>query len=369
MIGASGSELTASVLVGRERELTALRGALDAALAGRGGLVLLGGAAGIGKTALAEMICREATARGAITLIGRAYDLSETPPYGPWVELFARVSFVADRSLLPAPLGSGAWVNRVELAAKLHEALAAFSAQRPLVLLLDDLHWADPASLELLHLAARWLAELPILLLIAYRADEVGRQHPLYPLLPLLARETHALRLDLRPLADADIYTLLDGRYTLATPDARRLLAYLRDHADGNPLYTGELLHALEEEGYVQRTGDAWRVGDLATARVPALLRQVIEGRVARLGEGIRALLAVAAVIGQAVPLDLWGTVADVSVDALLDVVERAIEASILLDGADGTAVRFAHALIRETLYEGCCLHDGWCGTGASLRR
>ena len=353
MTGSPGSELTAPVLVGREREQATLRAALDAARAGQGGLVLLGGAAGIGKTALAELICREATARGATVLIGRAYDLSETPPYGPWVELFARASLAVDRALLPAPLGSGPSANQMALAAKLHDALVACSAQRPLVLFLDDLHWADPASLDLLHLVARWLADLPILLLVAYRADEVGRHHPLYALLPLLARATHALRLDLHPLADADISALLDGRYTLAASDARRLRAYLRDHADGNPFYTGELLRALEEEGYVRRIGAAWSVGDLATARVPALLRQVIEGRVARLGEGIRALLAVAAVIGQEVPLELWGAVAEVGEETLLDAAERAIEARILLDGVDGTAVRFAHALIRETLYEG----------------
>src|SRR5215211_3719732 len=96
------------LLVGRERERALLREHLAAALAGRGGLVLIGGEAGIGKTALAEALLRDAEAQGALALVGRCYDLSETPPYGPWVELFERLPGEHDRSGLPAPLGDGA---------------------------------------------------------------------------------------------------------------------------------------------------------------------------------------------------------------------------------------------------------------------
>ncbi|HEY8597263.1 MAG TPA: AAA family ATPase, partial [Thermomicrobiales bacterium] len=348
-----GSQVAMSALVGRERELVALRGALDAALAGQGRLVLLSGAAGIGKTALVDMALAEAAGRGALVLVGRAYDLSETPPYGPWIEIFTHCPVALDHCELPVPLGTGAAVNRTILAEKAQAALVALAGSRPLAVFLDDLHWADPASLELLRFVARRLATLPILLLAAYRADEVNRHHPLYNRLPLLTHEADPLRLDLRPLADTAVRTLLGGRYALADDDAHRLLTYLGTHAEGNPLYTGELLRMLEEEGSLQRTGDTWTVDDLTTAQVPPLLRQVIEGRVARLGDEARKILTVAAAIGQEVPFGLWAAVTGADDERLFDVAERAIEVGILAEGTGIATVRFTHALIREALYEG----------------
>ncbi|HEX5501504.1 MAG TPA: AAA family ATPase [Thermomicrobiales bacterium] len=338
-------------LVGREREQALLREQLGAALAGGGALVLIGGDAGIGKTALAEDLCRAAAAEGALVLVGRCYDLSETPPYGPWAEAFARASRAAD---LPPPpdLAGGGATSQAALFAAVRDYLAALAARQP-VLLLDDLHWADPASLELLRVMARQLAHLPLLLLAAYRADELTRRHPLYQLLPALVREARAERLDLRPLDDADVRALVAARYSLAAPELARLVAYLQGHAEGNPFYLGELLRTLEEERLLCPAEGGWALGDLTLDGVPPLLRQVIDGRVGRLGEGARPLLAVAATIGQEAPLDLWAAVAGVAEDALLELVERAVEARLLAVEPDGAGVRFAHALIREALYAG----------------
>ena len=153
-------------LVGREREQALLRDALDRALVGRGGLVLIAGEAGIGKTALAEALCAEAAERGAVVLVGRCYDLSETPPYGPWAEALARLPGEPEGIRLPAPLGDGvAAASLVALFTQVKDSLAARAARQPLVLLLEDLHWADPASLDLLRALARHLAALPVLLL------------------------------------------------------------------------------------------------------------------------------------------------------------------------------------------------------------
>src|SRR5215218_7080346 len=110
------------LLVGREREQALLRDQLAAALAGEGGLVLIGGEAGIGKTALAEALCREAAEQGALVLVGRCYDLSETPPYGPWAEAFDQLPAAFDRASLPAPLGDGeAAPSQAALFARLRE--------------------------------------------------------------------------------------------------------------------------------------------------------------------------------------------------------------------------------------------------------
>ncbi len=101
------------------------------------------------------------------------------------------------------------------------------------MLVLDDLHWADPASLDLLRVLARVLTDLPILMLATYRANEVSRHHPLALLLPLLAREGRAIRIDLWPLNEADLRELLHGRYALAPAEEVRLVAYMVGRSDG----------------------------------------------------------------------------------------------------------------------------------------
>src|SRR5262249_19801991 len=162
---------------GRDRELAILREHLAAACASRGSLVLIGGEAGIGKPALAEAIGREAAARGALVLIGRGYDLTETPPDGPWGELFGHDRAEAERPPLPdafAQRGTVGTVNsQSELFRQVLDFFTALAAMQPLVFLLDDLHWTDPASLDLLRVLARALADLPLLVLATYRSDEL----------------------------------------------------------------------------------------------------------------------------------------------------------------------------------------------------
>ena len=349
-----------SALVGRDRERALLRERLAVALGGQGSLVLIGGEAGIGKTALAEALAFDARAEGALVLVGRCYDLTETPPYGPWLETFA--GYAAARAALglprlPAALAPGGVARGLASQAALFEQvrafLAAVAAEHPVVLLLDDLHWADPASLDLLRAVGRTLGGAPLLLLATYRGDELTRRHPLYPLLPALVREARVARLDLRPLDDAEVRALVAARCALPQHDEARLVAYLKRHAEGNPFYLGELLRTLEEERLLHPAAGGWALGDLARARVPPLLRQVIEGRLARLGEEAQRLLTIAAIIGQEAPLDLWAAVAGAAEEALLDVVERAAEAHVLAETPDGTRARFVHALIREALYEG----------------
>ena len=174
-------------------------------------------------------------------------------------------------------------------------------------MLLDDLHWADPASLDLLRFLGRSLGDQPVLLIGTYRPEEVGRTDPFSAQLPNLVREAGAHRLRLRPLGEGAVRELVGMRYRLAEGDADRLLAYLRERAEGNPFFLGELLRALEEDGLLRLAGARLNLGDLAHVRLPALLRQVIDRRLARLGEAARGLLAAAAVVGQEVPLALWG--------------------------------------------------------------
>jgi DNA-binding CsgD family transcriptional regulator len=333
-----------------------LREALDGALAGRGSLVLSGGEAGVGKTALAEALCQQAIARGAAVLVGRCYDLSETPPYGPWRELFAHAPRNAlpalPAAVLPTEEAGDAPATQAAIVARVRNYLTAFAARHPVVLLLDDLHWADPASIDLLRLLGRQVGDMPLLILVAYRAEEVTRDHPLHALVPLLVREARAHRLDVHPLDNEAIGALIAARYPLGAAEHARLVGYLAGRTEGNALFLGEVLRTLEGEGALRRAGDDWALGDLAGTPVPPLLRQVIAGRVARLGPATGHLLAVAAVIGHAAPLGVWSTVSGMGEDGLLDHAERAIDARLLTEASDGAEVRFAHALIREALYD-----------------
>ncbi len=353
--------LPSPILVGRERELAILREHLDAALVGRGSLVLIGGEAGIGKTALAETLCREAAILGALVLTGRCYDLTETPPYGPWVELFGCYRR-GDGPPLPdafvRPGTVGAVASQTTLFREVRDFFATLAISRsgdvlPLLLLIEDIHWADPASLDLLRAVARSLPALPLLLLATYRADELSPAHPLARLLPAIVRESSAGRLDLRPLRAADVATLVAGRYRLTDEGTMRLAAYAHRRSEGNPLFLGELLRTLEDDEVVQRTSTGWTLGFLAPVRVPPLLRQMIEGRSARLGGEARRRLGIAAVLGQEVPLPLWARVASVAEGALLPAMDEAAAARLAEATEDGMGIRFVHALIREALYEG----------------
>ena len=348
-----GYAVTAPVLAGRTREQSALHECIDAVLHGHARLVLIGGEAGIGKTALVGVLTREAEAHGAQVLAGHCYDLTETPPYGPWREIIERLAS-AGRTSNVLDLGpeTAAPANQAALFAQVRRLFAA-AAEQPLVLVLEDLHWADLGSLDLLRSLAHSMAGLPLLIVATYRAEDVTQRHPLYALLPLLVREVEPVRLDLRRLEPDAVRQLVTARLRLDAADEARLVAYLEEHAEGNPLYITELLRTLQEERFLEHHEDRWNLRDLALAPVPPLLRKVIERRLLRLGEAAYATLEVAAVVGPNVPLSLLGAVAGKSEDVLLDIVDAAVEARLLEAAPDGLTVRFAHALVREALYEG----------------
>jgi DNA-binding CsgD family transcriptional regulator len=257
---------------------------------------------------------------------------------------------------LPAPFAKRGTVGHVASQAALFQEvtdfLAAVAAQRSLFLLLEDLHWSDLASLDLLRVVARTLGDHRLLVLVTFRGEEVARQHPLYALAPALVREAKADRLDLRPLDDTAVRALVDRRYGLAPSDADRLVFYLQGWAEGNVLFVSELLRDLEEERVLRREGEAWSIGPLTNSGVPPLLRHVIDARVARLSAVTQQLISVAAVIGQAVPYGLWARVVETEEGPLLDAVTEAEDAHIMAENRAGTGATFTHALVHKALYE-----------------
>jgi hypothetical protein len=350
------SSRTPLAFVGRKRELGVLREHLDAALAGQGSLVLIGGEAGIGKTALAEAICGEAQARGALVLTGRSFDLADTPAYGPFLYLFERYRPGADLPPPPPAFAEpgvvGAVANQPALVRQILDFLMVMTERRPTVLLLDDAQWFDPASLDILRAIGQAMDALCLLVLMTYRAEDIKARHALLPLLPLLVREANADRVELRPFDDMTVRSLVEARYALGEADADRLVGHLHARAEGNALYITESLRYVEETGVLRRADGRWTLGTLADIQLAPLLRQVIEARAAHLPNVTQRLLAVAAVIGHEVRYDLWAAVSGVDEQTLLDAVAEAEVAHPIAENHDGNGAAFTHALIKEAIYE-----------------
>jgi DNA-binding CsgD family transcriptional regulator/tetratricopeptide (TPR) repeat protein len=320
-------------------------------------LVLVGGEAGIGKTTLAREIAGLAADTGALVLSGGCYDLTTPSPYGPWIEIISGYRGGIEASLLSGTLNSGLNVGDLTSQFALLEAFRSFfsdvSTANPLVLILEDLHWSDTSSIELLRFLARALKLQPVLIVATYRSDELQREHVLFQTLPPLVRESDAARLDLHAIGEGDTRKLIVARYGLPPIDEQRLVVFLGQRAEGNPFFLSELLRTLEETGVLVQSSARWSLGDLARVATPPLVQQVIEGRLSRLSGEARDLLALASVIGHDVPLDLWQAVAEASDDALVECIDEALGAALVRETTDGSGVRFTHALIREVLYRG----------------
>ncbi|HUG13767.1 MAG TPA: AAA family ATPase [Thermomicrobiales bacterium] len=344
-------------IVGREQEQLLLRHQLERSLDGHGSLVLVRGEAGIGKTALVEDLMRTAAAHGAIVLAGHCYDLSTTPPYGPWGEIFGRHTSGDGLSpSVPAIFRADEPGQAVQSQMAFFEEIKGFFAsmatRSPVVLVLEDLHWSDPASLELLRYLARQLRDSRLVIIATYRDKDVSHQHPpLFELIPLLVREAGASRIDLQPLSEAATQTWVAARYCLPDTDTDRLVSYLRQYAEGNPLFIGEILRSLESEGVLGRVVDGWMLDDLGALQVPSLVLQMIERRLASLDSVTRRALELAAIAGYETPLELWSAESTLSDEALDAVVMQALDADILRETPDSVGFRFSHPLVREALY------------------
>ena len=164
------------MLVGRSGELATLREQLADVIAGRGSVALIAGDVGLGKTALARALCAEARARDVQVLVGQASDLEETPPYGIWLDLFAHHESREQLPPLPRVFAErgviGAASSRAEIVDQAVAFVRALAADRPLLIVLDDLQWADAAALDLLRVLAREVHDIPLLLVVTYRSED-----------------------------------------------------------------------------------------------------------------------------------------------------------------------------------------------------
>jgi DNA-binding CsgD family transcriptional regulator len=371
--------VAAEGFVGRQIELERLQAKLATAAAGRGCLVLVAGEAGIGKTAMLQQFAQQALTGGAIVLWGACFEGEWRPSYTPWVEALEQLVAGLNDTRLQHHLGAGAPPLaqlipqiRVRLPAippavalsppeeryRLFEAVAQFLAnvasEHPVVFILDDLHWADRDSLDLLRYVARFSHRCSLLLVGIYRDPDtvVGQRDSLNDTLAVIQRETMPDRLTLHGFTLPEVTTYLEQVATQKLPQA--LVQTIHQQTAGNPFFVRELFRHLVEETKIERRAGRWTTDfSLSELGIPPAVRQVVVRRLARLSQEANTLLRVAAAFTGGFAFYLLPALTDLSEEMLLNSLDEALEAG-LIRTFDGQLPRydFAHAIVRQTLYD-----------------
>ena len=351
--------------VARDAELDRLVDLLGDVESGQGRAVLVAGEAGVGKTRLALEVCRRAWDRRDQVGFGRCYDAQGGVPFTPFVEALSGLYAVSPPDqqaaiagrwphllrLLPDELGGPDDLQRASdgptEAFRLFRAVTGFlrsaAADRPVVLVVDDLHWADRASLDLvLHLVRTTRAD-PILIIATYRDVEVGRRHPLRAVLRELDREETTARLRLGNLSENETAALVRRYWRSDTPSSSELAAQVYRRTDGNPFFVVETLTDL-----VERRAQLAQTGDASLLDPPTTVTEAILGRASRLTPATRHLLDVVSVLGPC-DVDELLVVAGLGSAQLEAALEQVEDAGLLRFGTD--RYDFDHSLTQEAVY------------------
>ena len=352
------ASVVSPVFVGRRDEMAALAGLMQLAHGGDAAFALIGGEAGVGKTRVVSELAARASAAGFTVLVGHCIELgAEGLPLAPLVDALRALarSTPADElagllgpargglaRLLPEldPDAAGGLPPGDVQAAQLLELvlglISRLSAASPVMLILEDLHWADQSTLELLAFLVRSLRDVRVLLLATYRSDELHRRHPLRPLLTGWERVRSMRRIELRRFDRDEVAAQLDA--ILARPSPPELVDLVSDRSGGNAFLVEELA------GVVRAGGDP--------ADLPPSLRDVLLSRIDSLSAAAQLLLRTASVAGRRVPERLLATVAALDEPALFAALRETVESHLLVVDDTGLGYAFRHALARDAVYE-----------------
>ncbi|MGQ0434367.1 MAG: AAA family ATPase [Microthrixaceae bacterium] len=368
---------------GRTAALDHLHAAFERAAAeAQPHVVLVGGEPGVGKTTLMARFADVARGSGATVLLGECRE-GAAAPYQPWItalthlvhhttpDVLADLSPVhaaALRKLLPSlaerlPPGEAVAGDHDTERFLLQEAVVALlgqtSARSPLVLILDDLQWADAATLALLGHVIGASIPLAVVVVAAYRQTDLTRGHPATAVVADLHREPTASRVELAGLDATDVVELVEAASGHnVNPEGTTLAEALRRETDGNAFFLTELLRYLGETGetgdIAHGTGDqTGLVPDLERMSLPASVRDVVTRRVERLGDEAARVLSLACVLGREVDVEILATVADADPEAVIDILDDAVRAALIVEVPDAPGrYRFAHAIVQHTLYQ-----------------
>ncbi|HVS49849.1 MAG TPA: AAA family ATPase [Candidatus Dormibacteraeota bacterium] len=362
-------ETPLTVFVGRSAELKQLVGGLDRAFEGRGGMFLLSGEPGIGKTRVAEQLDIEAQKRGSAVYWGRSTQAEGAPPYWPWIQILR--SLLADlggaqfgrlagpglaRILQVVPDLRGHFPSvattsmdddqtRFGTYDSVTQLLLDTAATRPMVLVLDDLHWADTASLLLLQLLAGLLPHSHLMVIGTYRDLELAASHPLRTHLADFVRRGETTEIPIAGLKDPEVSSLF--RALTGFEPAGDIVRRLQAQTAGNPFFLSELAWTLGDLG---QESPKWSFPASAEA-VPRGIGAVLRRRIEALSADCRGALEIAAVTGQKFDLDLLEAATGTKRPRLLDLFDEAIAKGVVtrLDGG----YAFTHGLVRDTVYSG----------------
>jgi DNA-binding SARP family transcriptional activator len=340
----------ASPFVGRDIELGELRAALKEAV-GDARFVVIEGDPGIGKTRLADELARAAARDGSLTVWGRGNECGAAPALWPWLPVVRLAASVVDdvpdtldevlagSAPLLARQGAAVQFQRFDAIAEVLERAAATTGA-PVVVLLDDLQWADDASLDLLQFLTMRL-DLGVLVVMTVRPLAVGEAGSVTDALASIARRPGNRRLRLRGLSEAATGELLDA--VAPEPVAPEVSARIHDRAEGNPFYAIELARLLDEDEDADAGG-----------RVPASVRDAVRHRLSRLGDDTLEVLTVAAVTGRDIHLPVLARATACEPGRCLDLLDPAAAHRLLVESPEVPGgLRFNHALVREVLLDG----------------
>jgi DNA-binding CsgD family transcriptional regulator/tetratricopeptide (TPR) repeat protein len=344
----------ATPLIGRSAELTDLVTAVKAARDGASGAVIVGGDAGVGKTRLLGELMTEVAADSVLCLVGHCVDLGDTPPpYLPFTEAFTRLAaerpdlgenlpsvFPALARLLPGGAGRSRVpddrVERGELFDSVLGALAELAAEQPVVLLVEDIHWADQATRDLLGFLFTRLDGERVVVVASYRSDDLHRRHPLRRALAEWARLPAVTRVHLGPLGASDVRTMVRAMYPVPM-DEHDLDSIVR-RADGNAFFAEELVAAAVQCSDAEHL--PWQLADLLLVRLD------------RLSDDARQVVRLAAVAGRRVGHEMLEAVAGLPGGRLDEALRDAIDAHVLELTSSGRGYVFRHALLAEAVYD-----------------
>jgi class 3 adenylate cyclase/tetratricopeptide (TPR) repeat protein len=356
---------------GRQSAVAVMEAAWSEAIGHSARTILVAGEPGIGKTRLVGEVGRGAHDDGALVLYGRC-DAELGVPFQPFTEALgwyyehiddacfgSRPQDLARLDPRVTPSGLEHTLSDPETEQlRLFEAVTAWlselSVRHPLVVVLDDLHWATRPTLQMLRHLLTHLGESRTLVLGTYRDTDLDRQHPLAQLLPDLRRLPGVDRLALRGLDEPGVTELLELGEDRESRDAemRRLVPTLVDETEGNPLFIGEVLRHLTESGLITHGAEGWRAEtSIDKLGLPEGVKAVIGQRLDRLGPEANAVLRTGAVIGRDFDTELLVVASGAGEDAVVDVVDRALDAR-LVEETGRDRYRFTHALVRNTLVD-----------------
>jgi class 3 adenylate cyclase/tetratricopeptide (TPR) repeat protein len=367
-----------TAFVERDAERARLRRLVDDTLLGRGRLALVGGEAGVGKSRLVAEIGDEAQARGMRVLTGHCVEMSGGPPYLPYVEIIEQAINIPRSSLelwralgdvaaeiariapalrrvfpdIPPPVELPAELARRYVWNSFGEFVDRAAQGQPLLLVLEDLHWADESTVLLTEYLAPLLPDMPVLVLGTYRDLDVDLHHPLVRVIGQLGRKRLVERVNLRRLSFDGVRAMVGA--LAGQPAPKQLVRVIDRETEGNPFFVEEVyLHLVESGVLLDEFGRMRPDLEVDEASVPESIRLVLGQRLDRLAMSTREVLVAAAVSGRMFISELVGEVAEAGPDQLVDAFDEAERARLLAPGRVPGELMFGHELIRQTLLSG----------------